>query len=443
MMYNLACLVPAFVLSAAALFGVGVSPAAVTETSNLGGSIDLTATYQVNADFSWASRAVSVQTTASVRNTSGGSVNSLDFNLTPLVLGNAHVSSVLVNGSSATKSISDQTLVISLPSTLAAGASVSVEIDYTATLNSNSKGVRWLFARTTELTAYRWIPWLSRPISFEANRQGDPWVTPLSPRVDVTIKTDRKLKIASTGQRVSTSGNGLIQSFVATNVRDFNFTAAPNYRVSSRTVSIAGGASVKVKLYYRYLPSRKVLNWVARALRDYSAKVAPYAYPVLNIGEVDRHAAPIESPEHFWIPVDTSSRLLPWTVTHETGHQWFYAVVGNDQVTQPFADEAVVDFMARNLTDTWAKSPSRCGTQDLDRSISYYGSCYAWVIYVQGNLYLRDYYNYVGAADFWAGLHDYFTAYRWQFGGTRQLLDSLDAAAGVNYPFYKRFPTLY
>jgi hypothetical protein len=442
MSHNLARLVPAMALAVTSLFGVAASPASVAASVS-GGSLDLTASYTVNASFSWAARAVSVQTIASVRNTSGGPVNSLDFNLTPLVLGHAHVSKVLVNGNGAASSVSDQTLVVSLPSTLAAGGSVAVEIDYAAALNSSSKGDRWLFARTTELTAYRWIPWLSRPINFDANRQGDPWVTPLSPRVEVTITTDRKLKIASTGQRTAVSANHLAQTFVATNVRDFNFTAAPNYRVRSRIVSIPGGSSVKVKLYYRYLPSRKVLKWVTRALRTYSANVGPYAYPVLNIGEVDRHAAPIESPEHFWIPVNTASRLLPWAVTHETGHQWFYAVVGNDQVNQPFADEAVVDFMARNLVDSWARSPSRCGVQDLDRPISYYGSCYAWVIYVQGNLYLRDYYNYVGAAKFWAGLHDYYATYKWQFGGTRQVLDALDASAGISYPHWKRFPTLY
>ncbi len=442
MMHNLARLVPAMALAAASVFGMAAPPDPVAGASVSGGSLDLAATYQVTAEFDWNSRSVSVQTTASVRNTSSASVGELDFNLTPLLLGHAHVGSVLVNGHSAARSISDQTLVVDLPSTLAHGASVSVEIDYTATLNSTSKGDRWLFARTTEMTAYRWIPWLSRPINFEANRQGDPWVTPLSPRVDVTIKSDRKLKIASTGQRTAASANGLIQTFVAYNVRDFNFTAAPNYRVRSQTVGTSGG-SVRVKLFYRSLPAGKVLRWVAAALRGYSSKVGAYAYPVLNIGEVDRHAAPIESPEHFWVPSNTPSRLLPWAVTHETGHQWFYAVVGNDQVTQPFADEAVVDFMARNLVDRWAKSPRSCGVQNLDGSVSSYGSCYPWVIYVQGNLYLRDYYDYVGPARFWAGLHNYYVAYKWQFGGTRQVLNALDAAAGISYPHYRRFPSLY
>ncbi len=438
MIRMLARLATAVVLLASSAAGAAAYPQPVAGASQ--SSLDLSATYRVDANFSWNTRSAAVDTIATVRNTSSSSVDSLVFNLAPLYLGGAHIGSVLVDGHSAGHSTSDQTLFVTLPSALAHGASTSVQIDYTATLNANSKGDRWLFARTSVMTAYRWIPWLSRPVSFEANRQGDPWVTPISPQVNVTITSDRRLKIASTGQRTATSSNGLVQSFVAYNVRDFNFTAAPNYRTRTRTVSVAG-KTVRVTFYYRTLSPNRVLKWAIAALRDYSSKIGTYAYSQLNIGEIDRHGAPMESPEHFWLPAGTSARLLPWTVTHETGHQWFYAVVGNDQPAQPFADEAVVDFMARNLVNLWARP--RCPEENLDQSVAQAGNCYPWVIYVEGNLYLRDYYNYVGASDYWRGLANYYAAYKWSFGGTRQVLDALDAAAGIHYPHYLRFPTLY
>jgi hypothetical protein len=37
------------------------------------------------------------------------------------------------------------------------------------------------------------------------------------------------------------------------------------------------------------------------------------------------------------------------TIAHELGHQWFYAVVGNDQARDPFLDEAMTDFLARTF----------------------------------------------------------------------------------------------
>ncbi len=50
------------------------------------------------------------------------------------------------------------------------------------------------------------------------------------------VATDRKLVIASTADRVSTSANGLTQWFEAKNVRDVTITAAPDFR--TRSVSV-------------------------------------------------------------------------------------------------------------------------------------------------------------------------------------------------------------
>ena len=37
-----------------------------------------------------------------------------------------------------------------------------------------------------------------------------------------------------------------------------------------------------------------------------------------------------------------------YLVTHETGHEWFYGIVGSDQALEPYTDEAVTDFLARH-----------------------------------------------------------------------------------------------
>ena len=122
-------------------------------------------------------------------------------------------------------------------------------------------------------------------------------------------------------------------------------------------------------------------------------------------------------------------------------HQWFYSTVGSDQARKPFADEAVADFMGRNLLSRWAAS--NCAQDDLDESIYDLGNCYAWVIYVQGGNWLRAYRDRVGNATFWRGLSNYYLNYRNKIGGTRQLLNALDAAAGITGGHEDRFPSLY
>jgi aminopeptidase N len=50
----------------------------------------------------------------------------------------------------------------------------------------------------------------------------------------------------------------------------------------------------------------------------------------------------------------------------------------------------------------------------------------------------------VGDNQFWQGVRDYYEQYRFGLGGTRQLLDALDAAAGgAGGGHAKRFPRYY
>jgi hypothetical protein len=374
-----------------------------------------------------------VQTTANVRNTSGGSVGSVVFNLSTLRTGHANVGAVTVNGASVNPGVSDQTIFV--PASLSAGESANIVINYTATLSTSTRGDYFGFAQTGGvMTAYRWIPWLSRATRFNRPSVGEPWVTPTSPYVHVTISTDRRLTFATSGRKIADSG--LTQTFVANNVRDFNFSAAPDYKQASRTVR-----GTRITFFYRTMSAATVLNLASRAFNSYSARIGSYPFSTLNIGEIMRSGADIESPSLFWIAPGYYGSLLSWTVSHEVAHQWFYSVVGNDQSTNPFADEAVSDFLARDLVDRWAKP--KCGTTaNLDQTIYQLSSCYPWVIYVQGNLYLKAYRDAAGDATFYRGLSNYYNAHRYDIVGTRAVLDALENATGLAF-HHERFPTLY
>lgn len=414
---------------------VGVPGATADVNAATVDSLRLRATYDVQANFSWASYDVSVHTLAHVTNPTASVVSTLAFNLAPLRIGrNPAVGLVTVGGSPVAETIDDQTILVPLSPALPSGGNTDVVINYTARLSINSNGDNWQFARLGGyMTAYRWIPWLSRAVRFNRPSASEPWVTPSSSYVRVALTTDRTLKVASSGKRISL--NGLTQTFEARNVRDFNFSAAPDYLTASRTVN-----GKKITFFYKSLNATRVLDWTAKAFKAFSANIGAYPYEQLNVAEIGPWAD-IESPSLFWLRSNLPRRLLPWTVAHETAHMWFYSVVGSDQALEPFADEAVSDFIARKLVGTWASS--QCAPDDLDQTIYDLGACYPWVIYVQGNLYLRAYFNHVGAADFWQGLRNYYNANRFGMGGTREVLDALDAASGYHPNHALRFPTLY
>ena len=153
-----------------------------------------------------ADRRASVATTADVSNNTRWSVDTLAFNLATLRTGRANVDRVTVDGADVIPEIRDQTILVPLPSPLLPGGRTQVAIDYSGRLNSSAaeEGDDWEFARIGDvLTAYRWIPWLSRPTRFNRPNVGDPWVTAQADDVRVDVTTDRDVTIASSGRRVS------------------------------------------------------------------------------------------------------------------------------------------------------------------------------------------------------------------------------------------------
>jgi hypothetical protein len=403
-------------------------------------SLNLSARYDVSATLRYGDRSLVTRTILAVTNLSGGPIDRLELNTIAARLGRIRLGAVSVDGVPVTARVSDQTLLVPLGGVLPDGATAVVSVGYRATLRSGLSGSDWLFTRANlTIDLYRWIPWVSRIRRFDRPNHGDPFVTASAPSVRVRIATDRPMGFATSGRRVARSANGLSQTFVAENVRDFNLTASPYYRTLTGT---AGDTRVQV-LYRAGAPAATMLAWAKRALTRMEALVGPYPYPTFMVGQ-SAGGYGMESPGLIWIPAGIASSRLPYLISHETAHQWFYGTVGNDQAGQPFADEAAADFLARYTLGQ--RRASRCSTTTLDRSIyQYSSSCYYEVVYIQGGNFLDGIRRRMGSSAFWAGLRDYVHANRFGLGSTRELLDTLDAHTPLNLvPRYEpRFPRLY
>src|SRR5262249_18419960 len=142
--------------------------------------------------------------------------------------------------------------------------------------------------------------------------------------------------------------------------------------------------------------------------------------------------------------IPTGAGSLQYLVAHETAHQWFYGIVGDDQAHQPFDDEAAADFVARYAFGL--RRASRCATARLDLSIYQYSStCYYEDIYIQGGNLLDDTRKAMGPTAFWAAIHDYLAVNRFKIATTQGLLHTLDAHTPLDLAarFRPRFPSLY
>jgi hypothetical protein len=399
----------------------------------------LTASYDVAVTLHYGDRLITVDSRMTITNTSGGPIDRLELNTIAARLGGGlRVTAASVEGVAVNVTVDDQTLLMPLGGILVAGATIQARIAYRAHLRSDLAGSNWMFTRANGIIdAYRWLPWVSRRVPFNRPNHGDPFITPVSPSVRVKITTDRPMRMATTGWQVAASGS--TYTFAATNVRDFTITASPDYRVAS---AVVGGKTIRV--YYRPGgPVTAMMSAAKNAIAKMSALVGAYPYSIFRVAQ-SAGGYGMESPALIWVPTGVASANVRYLVTHETGHQWFYGIVGSNQADEPYTDEAATDFLARYVLSM--RRASRCSTARMDLSIYRYSStCYYEVIYIQGGNFLDDLRRRMGATAFWRGLRTYIADNRFRIAATKTLLDTLDEATPLNLvPRYQpRFPRLY
>ncbi len=419
----------------------GLLPGAVGRTS-----LELDATYDVNAEIRVGTGVMHVSTTVVVRNAGTKSIDRLELNTVAARLGRLKITNATVDGEDVKARIKDQTLVVPLGGILEPGFTTTVQIAYRATLTTGVAGSDWMFTRANGAIAlYRWIPWISRAVPFDRPNQGDPFVTVSSREVSVELLTDFPLYLASPALEVAefAAGEGGAWAFTMHDVRDVALVLAPDFVVREDKI---GGVTVRAYSRGGDFAAQRLLDLTTSALSGEKGVLgADYPGSVLVAVETEGGEA-MESPGQIWIPrtLDTINRT--YLVHHEVAHQWFYGLVGNDQRNDPFLDEAAADLLARTALGNFRTT--RCALAPLDQSIARYeGRCYYEVVYVQGGLLLDGVRVRMGTNRFWKTLARFVEDHANELVETRDLLDALEDAApdGVNLrPLFRaRFPSLY
>jgi hypothetical protein len=408
-------------------------------------SLEVRATYDVELYVAVASGRIQVATVIEAHNESGAPIDRLELNTIAARLGGLRVTGASVDDRAVTTHIDDQTVHLPLGGVLLDGAPVTIRLSYEATLRPDLDGSDWLFSRAGgTLALYRWIPWVSRAVSFDRPNHGDPFVTPSSPRVRVRVTTDVEMVLASPGAvptHEDGPGVGGRWSFQVADVRDVAVLIAPDFALTT-----GEAAGIEIRAYTRPdgLDGDRLVTQAARALLRMADRLGvPYPGSAFTVVET-RGGYGMESPGLIFLPRGTAPGNLAYLIHHETAHQWFYGLVGNDQQAEPFADEAAADLLARTVLG--ALRASRCDPEPLDRPIDRYtAGCYYEVVYVQGGNLLDDLRAAMGTDRFWAAVGGYLEANRSGLGGTRQLLEALRAASPADLlpTLRARFPSTY
>lgn len=229
------------------------------------------------------------------------------------------------------------TLVIARP--VAAGEQVVVSMNWRlvlpreTALRMKGRGHSVRLGSFFPLLAWDGSGWALDPPTKLLNAEA--WTTPTAD-FDVRVIHPAGLRVLASGQPV---GRG---RWRAEAVRDFAL-ALGRFKIVTGTAHVPAPVRVTaaVETGPAGQPARAFLRSAIASLERYSALYAPYPWRVYTVVGMTDLTNGYEYPTLVYQPSSITN------VAHETGHQWFYSLVGNDQARDPWLDEGLA---------TWAEA---------------------------------------------------------------------------------------
>ncbi len=297
-------------------------------------------------------------------NNTGKELKEIYFNLFPDAFkkdgGGIHMSKLSITDKSCKlKKVKETVYKVKLPSTLAVGEMMKINMDYEV----NIPNIQNRFGYQEKV--FNLGNFIVTPAVYDEDGWsvepyvdlGDAFYTDIA-NYDVTIKVPEGYTVAASG---SSDGNG---NYHVANVRDFAFCASNSYEILEEETD-----GVKVTVYYGdgiKKTAQRVMGVAKNSLKIYGDTFGKYPYDTLSLvmngltGGVSGMEYPtlvmiapstlVENLEEWGVDTNDKDELqsnvrsIDNTTCHEIAHQWFYGIVGNDQNTEPWLDEGFASF---------------------------------------------------------------------------------------------------
>lgn len=275
----------------------------------------------------------------------------------------------------------------------------------------------------------------------------------------VDVSLDDGITLAATGVEVDrkAQNNQTVYHYISGPVRDFFMIMSPDFMTASKMVD-----GTMVNSYY--LPGHDQageigLQVAADSLTVFNQRFGAYPYTELDLIEAPmRNALGVEYPGIMLAVTslydDPTQPSFSVTVAHEVAHQWWYSLVGNDVLDEPWLDEALATYSSgvymqdvlgqpayEGITAYWDDRYAAVVADNLDDLVTedlryFEGSPeqkpYGTIVYSKGALALKAIRDEIGNRAFFEALQNYYQANKYLIAESDDLLDSFEKSSGVS-----------
>jgi hypothetical protein len=235
-------------------------------------------------------------------------------------------------------------------------------------------------------------------------------------------------------------------------MRDFNVVMSRDFVVKSATV----GQTIVNSFY---LPmdeaaGERVLQYVSDALRTYNERFGLYPFAEFDAVETSITAAGIEYPgliviaQRFY-EEGQEGGFFEFAIAHEVAHQWWYSMVGSDQIDEPWLDEALTNYStlvyfedihgqqeAQSILAHYFEGPYRQIVEEGRDAVvaqpvaAFSEEEYAPIVYGKGPLFFHALRQEVGDETYFAIMKEYLRQHKYRIATPEGFLRVAESVSG-------------
>lgn len=280
---------------------------------------------------------------------------------------------------------------------------------------------------------------------------GDPFYSDCAD-YNVKLSVDNKYTVAASGEITEkiTAGDKTAYTFSLKNARSFALVLGERFNVIKDATT---GVTVNY-YFYKDASPEKSLKTAVEAIKFFGETYGEYPYKTFSVVETKFIQGGMEYPGLVYVSDELEEKAYTEVIVHETAHQWWMSVVGNNETEYGFLDEGLAEysviafyeahgdygFTREQLVSSCEKTYKNfCTVYDklygkkdtsMTRSLKDFSSEYEYVniAYVKPCIMYDAIRTGIGDAKFFGCLKKYYSAYKFLNAAPQDLLGVFETA---------------